>query len=227
MIGNRIEWATPALLTAAGTAVACVVTALFAREGQLFAAALAAGTGIAATTAHTVLAMRAADRRMAKLSDELTVQSRRLVRLESRREPTGAEPSAATSDSHGQDVAALMQATGALAEVLDGQDARLRALEQRDASVVASPPPAAPSPTAGLALPLAPPMTPPSAPPLAPPSAPAPAKSDRQGLEDLNTREDFARAARMNLGRLASDPLRVIEAPGDDAIVADLEAGRL
>lgn len=214
MSGNRVKWTAPALLTAIVTALVCIGAALAARDGQVFAAALAAGVGIAASTGYTALALRAADRRMAKLSDELTVQAQRLVRLEARAEPAAASAPTAFAD----DIEALTQATGAIADALDGQDARLRALEQQRE-------------TPRRAAPTVEPAARPSQPilPAAPPPPPMPdfSSSDPFFGTSLSTREDFARAASAILDRLTPDPLRLIQAPADDTIVDELEAGRL
>ena len=205
MGGIRVNWAASALAIAAAAAATCLLTALLAANGRLFLASLAAGVGIAAGTVYAALALRDAERRTSKLSDELTLLSQRLLRLENRPTPPETEPAI--------DVPALMRATSALTEMVRGQDGRLRALE----TAPASPPPSAP--------PEVQPDPPPGPPPAPPRIAALAAASPPPAL--LASREDFARAATAILGRLASDPLHVIETPEDDAVVDGLEEGRL
>lgn len=207
MSAKRVNWVATALAAAITGAVLCLGMALVAREGHVFAALLGAAIGVAGSTAYAALALRKAEARIAKLSEELTGQSRRLLRLENRAEAHAAE---ATQALFGH-VDQLKSATGALADALDGQDTRLRALEEHateqhsaeDAAAVEAPA-------------LAPPRTE-VAPP--PPSV--------TEFSRLASREDFARAASAILGRLSPDALAVVQSPDDDAIVEDLEAGRL
>jgi cyclic-di-GMP phosphodiesterase TipF (flagellum assembly factor) len=217
-----INWTASALVSALIAAVSCLLTAFFAREGALFVAATAAGIGIAASGAYAALALRQAERRLAKLSGELTFLSERLVRLESR------GPLLDSASAVQADVDGLAQATGALADALDGQDARIRSLEERLAATAAAPPPAAPLPLAEAPMPAPVPV-----PAMAAPSpVPVPPR--------LTTRDDFARAASAILGRLAkpapsqppapelAQPLRAAPPPvSDEAIVQELDAGRL
>lgn len=219
-----INWTASALVSALIAAVACLLTAFFAREGALFVAAIAAGIGIAASGAYAALALRQAERRLAKLSGELTFLSERLVRLESRG-PLHDSASAVQGDVDG-----LAQATGALADALDGQDARIRSLEERLAATAAAPPPAVPPPLAEVPVP---------APVLATAMMAAPPVPV---LPRLTTRDDFARAASAILGRLAqpapspapalepaqAQPLRAAPPPvSDETILQELDAGRL
>lgn len=210
---SRLNWAALALAAMGIGAFVCLVGALFAREGHVFTSLLAAALGIAGSGAYAVFALRQAEARIAKLSDELTAQSRRLLRLEDRLAtlPADAETSL---DRH---VDELKQATGALADALDGQNERLRRLESQP--VAAAAPPAVPEPA----------VPPPPAPQLAvpPPATPEPAVPAPSPPPRLASREDFARAASAILGKLAPDSARPAPAPADDAIVADVEAGRL
>jgi cyclic-di-GMP phosphodiesterase TipF (flagellum assembly factor) len=256
MGGNRVNWTALALAISLAMAFACVATALLAHGGHLFAAALAAGLGIAASAAYAGLALRAAERRLGKLSEELTIQSQRLVRLEARRE--SAEPTPL-----GEDVEAIRAATGALGGALEVQDTRLRALELdiarlRDATSRSSNAQLRPERLTEIGNPAlrhaeeqpqaASRSTHGRGPSFERPAARAPQDEAVGNVEDKDaahsesasreavaptssarqtTREDFARAASTILGRLAPEPLHVIQAPAEDAVVEDLEAGRL
>lgn len=207
MSAKRVNWVAAALAAAIAGAAICLGTALIAREGHVFAALLGAAIGVAGSTAYAALALGKAEERIAKLSEELTGQSRRLLRLENRAEANGDEATQALLGHVDQ----LKTATGALADALDGQDTRLRALEGQAAE--ASP---AETDAGAEASPVAPSHVEAAPPP--------PSVSD---FARLASREDFARAASAILGRLSPDALAVVQSPDDDTIVADLEAGRL
>ena len=203
MRGNRASWTVLALAGVFASAFACLVAALFVPGLHLFAAFAAASVGLASGTLYAILALREADRRIEKLSQELTAQSRRLLHLESAAASFPAEAAAALA----RDVETLSRVTTSLAEALGGHDERLGALEQAEPGAAFPPQPAPPPEFA------------------APP--PAPDMPEAMLEPRLATREDFAMAASAILGRLSAEPLRVVHQPVDDAVVSEVEAERV
>lgn len=199
MRGNRASWAAGALASVFAAAFVCLVAALFVPGLHLFAALAAASAGLVGGTCYAILALRDADRRIEKLSQELTTQSQRLLRLETSIESL----SAGTTAPLTRDVEALTQVTTSLAEAVGNHDARLNVLERAEPKTAPAPPVAEASPQSASDEPEA---------------APEPSPK---------TREDFTRVASTILSRLSGEPLRVIQEPADDAVVGEIEAERL
>ncbi|TDR88020.1 EAL domain-containing protein [Enterovirga rhinocerotis] len=244
----RVTWTGIALAAAFGAAAICASLALLVRSGLEFALAILAAAAILLAAYACRRATGSADEAHAKLSEDVTAISRRLLRLENRA-PDGSVPvsslPAAPLAAIAADLDTVTRVVTSLADAVGAHDRRLETLEETSARTIDETSPAGdtssqarhaevpaegqprstpPDPEAEGAHERRPPA---DVPVLGPPRDEDAGTLRHPGVQaaELSSREDFAKAASVILDRLRRGSPQPSESPDDEAVIAAIDAG--